>query len=75
MWLDSVPLLGFCVVVGVSFVAAARAAGVTAGLDSRARGALPALFAHSVVPIVVGYVTAHRATSFVEVGKQTLWCS
>ena len=37
-----------------------------------ARRTLPNLFAHSVVPIIVGYIVAHYLTYFVEVGQQTL---
>lgn len=33
---------------------------------------MPSLFAHSLVPIVVGYVFAHYLTFFVEVGQQTV---
>ena len=33
---------------------------------------LPNLFAHSVVPIIVGYIVAHYLTYLVEVGQQTL---
>ena len=40
--------------------------------EAASRGALPDLFAHSVVPIVVGYVVAHYLSYFVEVGQQTL---
>lgn len=80
-WLDFVALLGFSGLVGVSFVAAVRAADRVAGADaggdagtggSGGTARLPALFAHSVVPIVVGYVVAHYLTYFVEVGQQTL---
>jgi hypothetical protein len=33
---------------------------------------LPAMFAHSIVPIIVGYIVAHYLSYFVEVGQQTL---
>jgi hypothetical protein len=33
---------------------------------------MPALFAHSVIPIVVGYVVAHYLSYLWEVGQQTL---
>lgn len=36
------------------------------------RTALPALLAHSVIPIVVGYMTAHYLSSLVEQGQTTL---
>jgi len=36
------------------------------------RRGLPNRFAHSVIPIVVGYIVAHYLSYFVEVGQQTL---
>jgi hypothetical protein len=62
-------LIGFCLVVGVSFTVAARSTGV--GDDVRHRD-LPRLLAHSVVPIIVGYMTAHYLSYFVEQGQQTI---
>ena len=55
--------------VGVSFAVATMLTGVDHGTD---RFALPGLFAHSVVPIIVGYIVAHYLSYFVEVGQQTL---
>jgi hypothetical protein len=37
-----------------------------------ARRTLPDRFAHSVVPIVVGYIVAHYLSYFVETGQQTV---
>jgi hypothetical protein len=68
-WLDLGALLLFCTVVAVSFAVTTMATGVEQGL---ARRTLPDRFAHSVVPIVVGYVVAHYLSYFVEVGQQTL---
>ena len=68
-WLDLAALLVFCLVVGVTFAAATMATGVH---EAASRRALPDLFAHSVVPIVVGYVVAHYLSYFVEVGQQTV---
>jgi hypothetical protein len=68
-WLDLAALLTFCAVVGLTFTAATAATGVRPGLDRRT---LPGLFAHSVVPIIVGYLTAHYLSYFVEVGQQTV---
>ncbi len=68
-WVNSVVLLAFCVVVGVSLTAATVAAAPRDGLR---RWELPGLFAHSVVPIIVGYMVAHYLTYFVETGQQTL---
>ena len=36
------------------------------------RADLPNMFAHSIVPIVAGYIVAHYLTYLVEVGQQTL---
>ncbi|MEP7090477.1 MAG: hypothetical protein ABI776_10260 [Nocardioidaceae bacterium] len=66
---NTVALLVFCLVVGVSFAAATMAAGVDAGSSVRSQ---PNLFAHAVVPIIVGYITAHYLSYFVEVGQQTV---
>lgn len=67
--LDSAALVGFCLIVGVSFAVATMLTGID---DDTERAALPALFAHSVVPIIVGYIVAHYLSYFVEVGQQTL---
>ncbi|MCW2866750.1 MAG: hypothetical protein JWR20_938, partial [Marmoricola sp.] len=40
--------------------------------DGVRRGRLPLLLAHSVVPIIVGYITAHYLSYFVEQGQRTL---
>jgi hypothetical protein len=66
--LDFAALVLFCVVVGLSFSVATMSTGV----DDTPRTALPDLFAHSVVPIVVGYIVAHYLSYFVEVGQQTI---
>jgi hypothetical protein len=68
-WLDLAALLLFCAVVGLTFAAATTATGLGPGLVRRT---LPDQFAHSVVPIVVGYVVAHYLSYFVEVGQQTV---
>ena len=67
--LDLAALLVFVAVVGLTFAAATTATGVRPGV---ARRTLPDRFAHSVVPIVVGYVAAHYLSYFVEVGQQTV---
>lgn len=64
----SVGLLVFVVVVAVSFWGAAQAVG---GVDRRRRRELPGLMAHSLIPIVVGYVFAHYLSYLVERGQQT----
>jgi hypothetical protein len=68
-WVNTGVLLGFCLVVGLSLVLATTAAAPREGVR---RADLPSLFAHSVVPIIVGYMVAHYLTYFVESGQQTL---
>jgi hypothetical protein len=68
-WVNTLVMLGFCVVVGLSLTAATVAAAPREGVR---RSDLPALFAHSVVPIIVGYMVAHYLTYLVESGQQTL---
>ena len=67
--LNTAALLVFCAIVGVSLALATMATGVGEALDRRE---LPSQFAHSVVPIIVGYMVAHYLSYFVEVGQQTL---
>ena len=66
---NTVSLVLFCAVVGVSFSLAAHATRTRQGVS---RNALPAAYAHSVVPIIVGYMTAHYLSYFVEEGQQTV---
>jgi hypothetical protein len=68
-WVNTGVLLVFCAVVAVSLALATIAAAPREGVR---RTDLPALFAHSVVPIIVGYMVAHYLTYFVESGQQTL---
>jgi hypothetical protein len=78
-WIQELPLspvaagtLGLSLWIGavaVTYVVATRLAGVLAGTPGRG---LPDLFAHSVVPIVVGYVVAHYLTLLVLEGQNTL---
>jgi hypothetical protein len=62
-------LVGFVLLVAVTFGLAAMA---TAGVDATRRRELPRLLAHSLVPIVVGYVFAHYLTLLVEYGQSVL---
>ncbi len=62
-------LLGFCAAVGMLFSLATRSSG---GVTAERRRALPGLLAHSLVPIVVGYITAHYATYLLEKGQSVL---
>ncbi len=67
--LNNLALLGFCVGAGLIFAAGAVLTGV--GPEVR-RVELPRRLAHSIVPIVAGYIIAHYLTLFVDVGTQTL---
>ncbi|GAA2155393.1 hypothetical protein GCM10009844_42410 [Nocardioides koreensis] len=67
--LNNLALLAFCVAVGLVFAGGCVLTGVVDGVR---RSDLPNQFAHSVVPIIVGYIVAHYLTYLVEVGQQTL---
>ena len=67
--IGTLALVGFCAGVSLVLVAGSMATGVAPGTDRRQ---LPGLFAHSVVPIVVGYIVAHYLNYFVALGWQTL---
>jgi hypothetical protein len=62
-------LLVFVAVVAGTFSLAARSTG---GVDAQRRRELPGLMAHSLIPIVIGYVFAHYLTYLVERGQQTI---
>ena len=66
----TVGLAVFVVTVAVTFSLAARATG---GVDGDLRRRLPGLMAHSLIPIVIGYVFAHYLTYLVEKGQQTIY--
>ncbi|MFN8194407.1 MAG: hypothetical protein U0R80_09005 [Nocardioidaceae bacterium] len=67
--LTDLALVGFCLLVGLVFVAGTTMTGTHA--ETRRRD-LPRRFAHSVVPIVVGYVVAHYLSFLVVAGQTTL---
>ncbi|WP_199254924.1 hypothetical protein [Mycolicibacterium mengxianglii] len=67
--LRTVGLLVFIAVVATTFCIAARATG---GVDAGQRRLLPGRLAHSLIPIVIGYVLAHYLSYLVERGQQTL---
>lgn len=66
---DTLALITFSLGVALALTVATMATGVAGDTPRRA---LPDLFAHSVVPIIVGYIVAHYLTSFVEYGQQTV---
>ncbi len=68
--LRTIGLLVFVSVVAVTFSLAARATG---GVDREGRRALPGQMAHSLIPIVVGYIFAHYLSYLVERGQQAVF--
>jgi hypothetical protein len=67
--LGTLALIGFILLVLLTYSGATLLAG---RLSTSSRTALPRLFAHSVVPIVLGYVIAHYLTLFILEGQRTL---
>ena len=67
--LRTIGLMVFISVVAVTFSIAARATG---GVDHDQRRALPGQMAHSLIPIVVGYIFAHYLSYLVERGQQAV---
>ncbi len=67
--LNTMALVAFCAGVALLF---ALATALTPPADGLPRRSLPMRFAHSLVPIIVGYIFAHYLSYFVEVGQQTL---
>jgi hypothetical protein len=68
-WLNLAALLGFILAVGLLFAGATMMTGIH---DDHHRLSLPGQFAHSLVPIIVGYMVAHYLSYLVEVGQQTV---
>lgn len=68
--LRTLGLLVFIAVVAVTFSLAARATG---GVDRERRSELPGQMAHSLIPIVVGYIFAHYLSYLVERGQQAVF--
>ena len=67
--LNNLALLAFCLAAGLLFAGGCALTGVGEGVRRRD---LPRRFAHSIVPIVAGYIVAHYLTLFVDFGTQTL---
>ncbi|BBY18875.1 hypothetical protein [Mycolicibacterium litorale] len=67
--LKTAGLATFALIVAATFTAAARATG---GVDRQRRRELPGLMAHSLIPIVIGYVFAHYLSYLIERGQQTV---
>jgi hypothetical protein len=68
--LRTIGLLVFVAVVATTFSLAARATG---GIDREQRRTLPGELAHSLIPIVVGYIFAHYVSYLVERGQQAVF--
>ncbi|MFK4087697.1 hypothetical protein ACI2LF_26540 [Kribbella sp. NPDC020789] len=68
-WLGTAALIVFMLFVLVTYSGATLLAG---RLSDSSRTSLPGLFAHSVVPIALGYVIAHYMTLFILEGQRTL---
>ena len=68
--LRTVGLVIFISVVALTFSLAARATG---GIDREQRRALPGHMAHSLIPIVVGYIFAHYLSYLVERGQRAVF--
>jgi hypothetical protein len=66
---DTLALLAFSGGVALVLTVASMATPATGDIPRRE---LPDRYAHSVVPIIVGYIVAHYLTYFVEYGQQTL---
>lgn len=62
-------LLAFVAVVGILFDLACRATG---GVTPAERAQLPIRLAHSLTPIIAGYIVAHYLSFLVEKGQATL---
>lgn len=67
--LNNLALIAFC---GGSIAVFAVASALTGVNRATRRRSLPDRFAHSVVPIILGYIVAHYLTYFIEVGQRTL---
>lgn len=67
--LDTLALTGSILGVAAAVVLASSLAGVLARRGPRG---MPTAFAHSLVPIAVGYIVAHYFSLFVFAGQQTL---
>lgn len=72
-WVNTLGLLVFCAAVALSFSIATMTTGVDRDSHlASTRRVLPRLFAHSVVPIIVGYMVAHYLSYLVEQGQTTI---
>ncbi|WP_242530567.1 hypothetical protein [Nocardioides aromaticivorans] len=69
VYLDNVALLCFVLLAGLLF---SGGSALTPPGAEVSRRDLPRHYAHSIVPIILGYIVAHYLTLFIDVGTQTL---
>lgn len=70
---NTLALIAACLVIAGSFALATMSTGVDPEAEAASnRWLLPRMFGHSVVPIIVGYMTAHYLSYFVEQGQTTV---
>lgn len=69
VYLDNVALLSFVLLAGLLF---SGGSALTPPGAEVSRRDLPRHYAHSIVPIILGYIVAHYLTLFIDVGTQTL---
>lgn len=64
-------LAGAIVLIGLAYLLVTRATGAMTGGPAAGRGQLPAQFAHSILPIALGYMVAHYYSLAVLEGQRT----
>ena len=70
---NTLALFAACAIIAGTFALATMSTGVDKDSEAGSkRWLLPRLFGHSVVPIIVGYMTAHYLSYFVEQGQTTV---
>ena len=69
VYLDNAALLVFVLTAGLLF---SIGSALTPSAEGLSRRELPRQYAHSIVPIILGYIVAHYLTLFIDVGTQTL---
>lgn len=70
---NTLGLAAFCLVVWLAFCLATMATRTdSGGEESTLVRHLPGLFAHTLVPVIIGYMTAHYLSYLFEVGQATV---
>ena len=70
--LETLGLAACCLFVFTTFAGAAMLSGLAGRTSTTHLTSLPGRYAHSLVPIIVGYVVAHYLTFLIIVGQQTI---